>query len=221
MENSFNFSSKYFHDFFNKKNTTFKITNSTLIIIILMIMIGISSSIIYTSKKPEEIKQEKMPENKGQRIAGTIISFITSILFVLFITLLIYSHTYDKNFKENTPLIVSYAFKVFFILFMWIAFYVFPIINFSKFGWKPLLDNPPEGTSEYKAYFGFRIFMNILILALGTYCTLRFLGIVKGKNLFDDFTIAYIVVSIAMFTAVVNLAQASGLATTDDVLLSS
>lgn len=221
MDKTSNNSSKSFHDYFDKVNHKFKMKNSTLIIIILLILMGISASIIYTSKEPENISQEEMSENKGQRVAGTIISFITSILFVGFISLLIFSHTYDKNLKDNKPLIVSYVFKVFFIVFMWVAFYVFPIINYVKFGWKPLADNPPKGTSEYRAYFGFRIFMNVLILCLGTYCTLRFLGIVKGKDLFDDFTIAYIVVSIAMFAAVVNLANAAGYASDEDVLLSS
>jgi hypothetical protein len=213
--------SKLFNNYFNNINPKLKLKNSTIIIIILLILIGISASIVYTSKQPEIIEETEMNENKGQRVAGTIISFITSILFVIFISLFIFSHTYDKNFKDNKPLIVSYIFKIFFILFMWIAFYIFPIINYNKYGWKPLVNNPPKDTSEYRAYFGFRIFMNILIICLGTYCTLRFLGIISSKNVYDDFTIAYIVVSIAMFAAVVNLANAAGYASDEDVILSS
>lgn len=214
---------EFIHNFLNKKIQIGNLQTSTniLCVVIIVILCTISASIIFTTKKPKKIEKKEFSEDQTQRYIGAIIGTLTSLLCVGYICALVYSHNHDKKMTKNWPIIVTSILKLGFILIMWVAFYIIPIINYVKYGWKPLLDNPPKDSNEYNAQYGFRIFMNIFILILGMYCTLRFFGIFKQNDILDDFTISYIVVSIAMFAAIINLAEAANLATTDDVLLSS
>ena len=70
-------------------------------------------------------------------------------------------------------------------------------------------------------YDVFRLIMNVILIIIGIYCTLRFFGYFKNNDIRDDFVIAYVAVFMAMFGALINISQYFGYASVDDVLLST
>ena len=219
---------KYFEGSFFSNETSNRLSKinfsrSKAYMIILAVACAAAAAIVYTAHHPTEIvTKEQDPDNdKGHRIAGAVVSGIASIGVIIFMCLYVLSHTAGKGgIMKNAPLFATYTAKVFLLFFMWLAFYIIPIINYVKFGWQPLRDNPPQKSSEYKVYQVFRGIMNVILIIIGAYCTFKFFGYGGGTNQ-DDFIVAYVAVFMAMFGAAINLANMAGFASTDDVLLST
>ena len=211
------------HHYFQGNFGTSNFARSKAYMIILAIGCAIGAAVVYTAHHPKEIvtKEQEPDKDKGHRIAGAIVSGIVSIGVIIFMCLYVLSHTAGKGgIMKNGPLFATYASKVFLLFFMWLAFYMIPIVNYVKFGWQPLRDNPPPKSSEYKLYQVFRAIMNVILIIIGAYCTFKFFGYGGGTNQ-DDFIVAYVAVFMAMFGASINLANMDGFASTDDVLLST
>ena len=213
------------HHFF-KETSWYGLSKKTWTIILCIVLSCISMLIVYTSKHPKKIESREMEddttEDKIHRGFGTGISAITGIIIILFTCLYILSHTSNKQLGQNTALIFMFGLKIVLLLFMWVTFYWIPIINYQKYGWRPFIDDPPKDSDEYKGYFATRGIMNVILIFIFIYCTYKIskndtVSLLNG----DNFIIAYIAVFMAGFGAFMNIMNMAGMASTDDVLLST